>query len=80
MSWGILEIIAIICLAVSFFIGKNSIWGALTLGLVISFIAWIIDLVIGNKFHWSLYRHIVTISILIGTLFQFLPAKKKKSN
>lgn len=70
--WNILGIIAIICLLASFAIGKNSIWGTLTLGIIISVIVFIVNLIIGNDFNWELYKIILSSAILIGALFEIV--------
>ncbi len=70
--WNALGIIAIICLVASFFIGKNAIWGGLTLGIVISVVALIVNLIIGNGFKSTLYKDILTVSVLAGALFEFI--------
>lgn len=77
--WDILGIIAILTLIVSFFIGKNAIWGALTLAILICVVTIIVNLIQGLILNWSLYRKIGTVVILIGALFELVGrfAKRK---
>jgi hypothetical protein len=63
--WNILGIIAIICLLASFSIGKNAIWGTLTVGAILGLI---VCLIIGFK--WELYKKILIVSVFVGVVFE----------
>ena len=76
--WDFIGIVAFICLFASFFIGKNAIWGGLVLGIVISVIVIIINLVIGNSFNLDLYKIILTISVLAGAIFELIGRLSKR--
>ena len=74
--WDILGIVAIVCLFVSFGIGKNAIWGALTIAAVVGLIASIF-----RGFEWEFYKKVLIIGTLVGTLFEIpyrLSGKKKE--
>lgn len=70
--WSTLGIIAIIILIITFFIGKNSVWGTLTFGIVIALIVGIINIIRGTGFGWELSKKILIISILAGAFFEVL--------
>ncbi len=79
--WTIFGILAIICLVVSFVIGKNAIWGGLTLGIVLALIIGIINLIMGNGFNWQLLKKVLIITVLAGAIFETIGrlSKKKRS-
>jgi uncharacterized membrane protein HdeD (DUF308 family) len=68
--WGVLEIIAGISIIISFFIGKNAVWGMLTLGVIVAAIIGFIFK--DDGFNWELFTRTITISVLIGTFFELL--------
>lgn len=68
--WDLLGIMSIICLLVSFSIGKNAIWGGLTLGALISLIILLIDFFGIGKAQWTFKPMI--IGTLAGTFFELL--------
>lgn len=70
--WNVLGILAVICLVVSFSIGKNAIWGALTMGIFLAIIVGIINLIMGNGFNWLLLKKILTIAVLAGVFFEII--------
>jgi hypothetical protein len=76
--WNILGIVAILVLLASFTMGKNAIWGTLTLGVVICIIWAIVNAISGNSLNWLLFKKIAIVSILIGALFQLPVLLKKK--
>lgn len=76
--WTVLGIAAIICLVISFFIGKNAIWGGLTIGIIIGLIVGIINWIAGNGFNLELVKKILTVAILAGVFFEFLGRLSKK--
>ena len=69
--WTLLGILAVICLLISFAIGKNSIWGTFTLGIAICIIVAVVNLITGNGFNFPLLKKIIVVSVLIGGLFEF---------
>ena len=77
--WDILAVIAGISLVISFFMGKNAIWGTLTLGIIVAVIVAFIFKESG--FNWQLFKKVIIISILIGAFFELLGrlSKSKKS-
>lgn len=75
---NILSIIAIAFLIWSFFIGKNAIWGGLTLGVLIVVIIWIINAIQGSGFNRLLSQQILNYSVLVGALFEILGRNTKK--
>ena len=76
-TWNIIGIVAIIIILATFKMGKNAIWGTLTLGIIVCIVWAIINLITGTSINWVLFKKIAIISILIGGLFQ-LPALFKK--
>ncbi len=54
--WDILGILAIILLLASFAIGKNAIWGTLTVGILICIVWAIVNLISGNPINWILLK------------------------
>jgi len=76
--WTILGIAAIICLIISFFIGKNAIWGGLTMGIIVGLIVAIIYWIAGNGFNWELLKKILTVAILAGAFFEVVERLSKK--
>jgi len=77
--WTILGIIAILCLLISFFIGKNAIWGGLTLGIIVGLMVGIISWIIGSGFNWTLLRKILIVAVLAGALFEIVGRLSKQS-
>ncbi len=65
--WDILGIAAIICLIISFKIGRNAIWGTFTLAIIIGLV-----ISIFRGFDWLFYKKVLTIGVLMGALFEFL--------
>jgi len=71
--WEILGILAIICLLISFSIGKKAIWGALTLGILVCIAIGFASLFKGTQFfNWILFRKIAIISTLAGAFLELL--------
>lgn len=65
--WDILGIVAIIFLVISFGIGKNSIWGGLTLSVIAGIIT---GLIVG--FEWELFKKFLIVGTLFGALVEML--------
>ena len=65
--WKILTMIAAISLILSFFRGRNAIWGGATIGLIIGAI-----IALFQKFNWSITYKAVVIGILIGLIADLL--------
>jgi len=68
MIWTILTIISGILLILYFSSGRNSVWGGLTLGIIIGLIAVLIFVFRGNGFDW----YIIGEAAIIGTLAGFI--------
>ncbi|PIQ06000.1 MAG: hypothetical protein COW72_02370 [Candidatus Nealsonbacteria bacterium CG18_big_fil_WC_8_21_14_2_50_37_10] len=68
MIWTILTIISGILLILYFSGGRNSVWGGLTLGIIVGVIAALIFVFRGNGFDW----HIIGKAAIIGTLAGFI--------
>lgn len=65
--WNILALLAIILLAYSFFaMGRNAIWGGLTLGIVVGFLIGLFTLIFYGKFNWSLFKKTLVVCTLSG--------------
>lgn len=64
--WDILGIVAILCLLISFGIGKNAIWGALTLAVIVG-----LAICIFRGFEWLFYKKVLIIGVLAGAFFEF---------
>ena len=65
--WNILGIIAIICLIASFSIGKNVIWAALTISVIIGLV-----ISIFRGFEWVFLKKVVIVGTLTGALFELI--------
>jgi ABC-type lipoprotein release transport system permease subunit len=78
--WDILGIIAIICLVVTFSMNKNAAWSSLIWGILISLVVLIVNLIIGNGFHWKLYQNILTVAVLSCVLIPILTSLLDKKN
>jgi hypothetical protein len=78
----VLAIVAIVSLIISFFIGKNAIWGTFTLGIVVAVI--VLFIFKNNGFNWLLFKQVLIISVLVGAFFELIgrlgnAMKSKKS-
>jgi hypothetical protein len=76
--WTALGILALVCLIVSFVIGKNAIWGGLTMGIIVALIVGVINLIMGNGFKWVLLKKILIIAVLAGGFFEVVGRLSKK--
>jgi len=63
--WNILGIIAILCLLASFKIGRNAIWGTLTVGAIGGLIYCLFS-------DFSSFKKILIVSVFIGLFFELL--------
>lgn len=70
--WDILAIIAIISLIVSFGIGRNAIWGGISIGIIIYLVILVINLISGDGFNWILYKKVLITYVLAGALFEII--------
>jgi hypothetical protein len=75
--WNILGIIAIILLLV-FARGKNSVWGGLTLGVIIGLIIAIVFIFKGEIFSWSILKKSAIIGVLAGVAADLLGRLSQK--
>jgi len=78
--WDFLGIIAIVCLVISFGIGKNAIWGALTIAAIVGIVIALI-----RGFEWEFYKKVLIVGTLTGALFEipyrlYIFSKRKSSN
>ena len=78
--WDILGIVSIICLFFSFGIGKNAIWGALTIAAVVGIVIALI-----RGFEWEFYKKVLIVGTLTGALFEipyrlYIFSKRNSSN
>jgi len=65
--WKILTIIAVISMALSFFRGRNSVWGGAAIGLVVGVIVTMFQ-----KFDWAITYKAIVVGALIGTAADLL--------
>ena len=63
--WNILGTIAVVLFTISFWSGRNAVWGGLTSGLIVGLLISTYGLVGGTGFSWS----IVGKSAIVGVLF-----------
>lgn len=63
--WDILGIVAVVCLVISFGIGKNAIWGALTIAAIVGIVITLI-----RGFEWEFYKKVLIVGTLTGALFE----------
>jgi hypothetical protein len=77
-TWNMLGLIAILLLIVSFFIGKNSIWGGLTMGIILCVIFGIIALIVNGSINWGILKDILITVILLGRVFEIVGRLAKK--
>ena len=75
--WDILGIIAIISLIITFFRGKNAIWGILTFGIIICLMVGLYYYFYTGNFNTH-YKKILTITILLGLLIEIMGLASKK--
>ncbi len=66
-TWQILEAIACICVFVSLWMGRNAIWGGLTLGIIIAVIVVLI-----KGWNENVFSRILTVCVLIGAFFEII--------
>ncbi len=76
--WNILGLIAILLLIVSFFIGKNSIWSGLTMGIILCVIFGIIALIVNGSINWGILKDILITVILLSRVFEIVGRLAKK--
>ncbi len=66
MIWYILTGLALIVLIFYFKKGKNAVWGAFTISIIVGLIWQGITAIIGDGFKWEFIFHIVVIGVLAG--------------
>jgi uncharacterized protein YacL len=76
--WNILGLLAILTLALSFFKGKNAVWGTATLGLVIALIVGVIGWFKKTGFNWSAFKQVMIIAVLLGAVFEIFGMLSKR--
>lgn len=59
--------IASVSMILSFFRGRNAIWGGATIGLIIGII-----IAVFQKFNWSIIGRAVIIGILVGVIAEVI--------
>lgn len=69
-AWTILGILAIASITV--FYKKNTIWGAVFLGIVVGMIIGFVYLIQGNKFAWDMILKGGIIGALAGAISEWL--------
>lgn len=70
--WTILGLISVVMLVITFFKGKNAVWGGLTIGIVLGFILGLIYMFLGKGFDWSFIYKAAIIGIILGFLSEML--------
>ena len=70
--WDILGIIALLLLVVSLIDWRHSTWRGVILGLLISIMAIVTQMLSGNPVTWELPKKILIVSILVGGIFQII--------
>ncbi|MEO7444591.1 MAG: hypothetical protein ABIU55_03780 [Ferruginibacter sp.] len=70
--WLILGIISIIALLSSFAIGKNSIWGSMTVAVIIGLVIALVYVFKGESFHWTIIKKAAIVGTLSGVLFEII--------
>lgn len=66
--WKVLGVIAGILLIIYFRKGRNSVWGGLTLGVIVGLIIAVIFAFKGKGFNW----HVVLKAVIVGTIVGFI--------
>jgi len=70
--WKVLGVIAAILLIINFRKGQNSVWGGLSLGIIIGFIIAIVLAFMGKGFNWFVILKTITIGTIVGFLADLL--------
>lgn len=70
--WNIIGVFAIVALLLSFKKGRNSVWGALTLGVVLGFVISIFYYFKDSTFYWSIVKNTIAVCVLIGFVYDIL--------
>ncbi len=80
-TWTVLGISSIIAMLFTFSKGKNSIWGGLTMGVVVGLIIALVYLFKGDGFKWVTVAKagiIGTLSGVVADLLGTLSSKKRR--
>lgn len=70
--WRVLGVIAIILLIINFRKGQNSVWGGLSLGVIVGFIIAVILALMGKGFNWLVILRAIIVGIIVGFLADLL--------
>jgi len=70
--WKVLGVIAVILLIINFRKGQNSVWGGLTLGVIVGFIIAVILAFMGKGFNWDVILRAITVGTIVGFLADLL--------
>lgn len=70
--WKVLGVIAAILLIINFRKGQNSVWGGLSLGVIVGLIIAIVLAFMGKGFNWFVILKTITIGIIVGFLADLL--------
>lgn len=76
--WIILGVVSIAFLAMSFFRGRNAIWGGLTIGVLVGIILVIVNRLSGHNSNWLIIAEGAIIGVLIGSAFELISRIIKK--
>ncbi len=68
--WNILSIMGILFLILYSFKGRNSVWGMLTLGVIVGIITATISYFLGYGFNWTLIKKIVVCFVLFAAVYE----------
>jgi len=70
--WKFIGIIALILAIIYFRKGQNSVWGGLTIGIIVGFIIAVIQAFMGRGFNWHFILKAITTGIIVGFLADLL--------
>jgi hypothetical protein len=70
--WKVLGVIAAILLIINFRKGQNSVWGGLSLGVIVGLIIAVVLAFMGNGFNWLVILKTITIGTIVGFLADLL--------
>ena len=79
--WNWLAIISIVFLALSFWRGRNAVWGGLTAGIAVGLIVAVVYVLLGHGFQWTILEKGAIIGVLAGVvaeLLSWIGAKSKR--
>ena len=70
--WDIIGFIDFIFLIIFFFIGKNQVWAAFTMGFIIAIITAVIFFIKDGSWPWELFKRIIIAITSFGVLLELI--------